>query len=142
MLMTVTELERIEANATGRRNCEGLAPILAPLGGGLLLELFGWQSIFWGLTLFSVLVLLGLAAWLPETLSNDMPRAPLNGALGQYRRLFGDRHFLAYGMTGGFAIAGMFAYIAGSPFVFIGDEPFWGNDRLEQVERWLATGGW
>lgn len=97
----------------------GLAPILAPLGGGLLLELFGWQSIFWGLTLFSALVLLGIAAWLPETLSSVMPRAPLSGALGQYRRLFGDWQFLAYGMTGGFAIAGMFAYIAGSPFVFI-----------------------
>jgi DHA1 family bicyclomycin/chloramphenicol resistance-like MFS transporter len=97
----------------------GLAPILAPLGGGLLLELFGWQSIFWGLTLFSTLVLLGIAAWLPETLSSVMPRAPLSGALGQYRRLFGDWQFLVYGMTGGFAIAGMFAYIAGSPFVFI-----------------------
>ena len=32
--------------------------------------------------------------------------------------------------------------VFGSPFVFIGDEPFWGNDRLEQVERWLQTGGW
>ncbi|BAN50770.1 Bcr/CflA family multidrug efflux MFS transporter [Metapseudomonas resinovorans] len=97
----------------------GLAPILAPLGGGLLLGLFGWQSIFWGLTLFSVLVLLGVAFWLPETLSEVTPRAPLRGALGQYRRLFGDWQFLAYGMTGGLAMAGMFAYIAGSPFVFI-----------------------
>ncbi|WP_044874143.1 Bcr/CflA family multidrug efflux MFS transporter [Pseudomonas sp. LFM046] len=97
----------------------GLAPILAPLGGGVLLELFGWQSIFWGLALFSALVLLGIAAWLPETLSGATPRAPLSGALGQYRRLFGDWQFLAYGMTGGLAIAGMFAYIAGSPFVFI-----------------------
>jgi len=32
--------------------------------------------------------------------------------------------------------------VFGSPFVFVGDEPFWGADRLEQVERWLATGGW
>jgi len=32
--------------------------------------------------------------------------------------------------------------VFGSPFVFIGDEPFWGNDRLEQVELWLQTGGW
>lgn len=30
----------------------------------------------------------------------------------------------------------------GSPFVFVDDEPFWGNDRLDQVDRWLATGGW
>ncbi|MHC5349373.1 multidrug effflux MFS transporter [Metapseudomonas furukawaii] len=97
----------------------GLAPILAPLGGGLLLDLFGWQSIFWVLTLFSALVLVGLGTWLPETLPTVGARPPLRGALGQYRRLFGDGQFLAYGMTGGLAIAGMFAYIAGSPFVFI-----------------------
>ena len=97
----------------------GLAPILAPLGGGLLLALFGWQSIFLCLTLFSALCGLALALWLPETLAKDAPPAPLRGALGEYRRLFGDWPFLGYALTGGFAIAGMFAYIAGSPFVFI-----------------------
>ncbi len=30
----------------------------------------------------------------------------------------------------------------GSPFIMIGDEAFWGADRLDQVERWLASGGW
>lgn len=29
----------------------------------------------------------------------------------------------------------------GSPFVFVDGEPFWGLDRFDQVERWLATGG-
>ncbi|MBT8767971.1 multidrug effflux MFS transporter [Metapseudomonas boanensis] len=97
----------------------GLAPILAPLGGGLLLDLFGWSSIFYGLTLFSALVLLGIAFWLPETLASESPRAPLRGAAGQYLRLLKDGQFIAFGLTGGLAIAGMFAYIAGSPFVFI-----------------------
>jgi len=32
--------------------------------------------------------------------------------------------------------------VFGSPFVFVDGEPFWGNDRLDEVERWLATGGW
>jgi 2-hydroxychromene-2-carboxylate isomerase len=31
--------------------------------------------------------------------------------------------------------------VFGSPFIFVDDEPFWGCDRLDQVERWLATGG-
>jgi 2-hydroxychromene-2-carboxylate isomerase len=30
----------------------------------------------------------------------------------------------------------------GSPYVVIDGEPFWGADRLEQIEKWLATGGW
>lgn len=29
----------------------------------------------------------------------------------------------------------------GSPYIVIDGEPFWGADRLDQIERWLATGG-
>ncbi|MFP5423823.1 MAG: multidrug effflux MFS transporter [Gammaproteobacteria bacterium] len=97
----------------------GLAPILAPLGGGLLLSTLGWPSIFICLTLFSFICLLAVARWLPETLAKDAPPAPLRGALGEYRRLFADLPFMGYALTGGCVIAGMFAYIAGSPFVFI-----------------------
>jgi len=32
--------------------------------------------------------------------------------------------------------------VFGSPFIIVDDEPFWGVDHLEQVDRWLATGGW
>src|SRR3954447_9944834 len=32
--------------------------------------------------------------------------------------------------------------VFGSPFILVDDEPFWGADRLDQVERWLATSGW
>ena len=32
--------------------------------------------------------------------------------------------------------------VFGSPYIVIDGEPFWGSDRLEQVERWLKTGGW
>lgn len=97
----------------------GLAPILAPLAGGLLLSSLGWPSIFICLTLFSFACLLAVAKWLPETLADDAPPAPLRGALGEYKRLFADLPFMGYALTGGFAIAGMFAYIAGSPFIFI-----------------------
>ncbi|MGZ5091536.1 MAG: DsbA family protein [Burkholderiales bacterium] len=32
--------------------------------------------------------------------------------------------------------------VFGSPYIIIDGEPFWGADRLDQVEKWLATGGW
>jgi 2-hydroxychromene-2-carboxylate isomerase len=32
--------------------------------------------------------------------------------------------------------------VFGSPYIVVDGEPFWGVDRLDQVERWLATGGW
>ncbi|QLF92354.1 multidrug effflux MFS transporter [Pseudomonas sp. ABC1] len=97
----------------------GLAPILAPLGGGLLLNLSGWPAIFFVLGLFGAVCLLAVKLWLPETLDTQQPVAPLRGALGEYRRLFRDLPFIGHALTGGLAIAGMFAYIAGSPFVFI-----------------------
>jgi 2-hydroxychromene-2-carboxylate isomerase len=32
--------------------------------------------------------------------------------------------------------------VFGSPYMVVDGEPFWGCDRLDQVDRWLATGGW
>ena len=32
--------------------------------------------------------------------------------------------------------------VFGAPFFFVDGEPFWGHDRLDQIDRWLATGGW
>lgn len=32
--------------------------------------------------------------------------------------------------------------VFGSPFVFVDGEPFWGADRLDQIDRWLKQGGW
>ena len=32
--------------------------------------------------------------------------------------------------------------VFGSPYIVVDGEPFWGSDRLEQVDRWLTSGGW
>ncbi|HXV22650.1 MAG TPA: 2-hydroxychromene-2-carboxylate isomerase [Alphaproteobacteria bacterium] len=32
--------------------------------------------------------------------------------------------------------------VFGSPFFLVDGEPFWGHDRLDQLDRWLATAGW
>ena len=32
--------------------------------------------------------------------------------------------------------------VFGSPFFMVGDEPFWGHDRMDEVDAWLETGGW
>ncbi len=97
----------------------GLAPILAPSAGGLLLVLSGWQAIFVSLGLFAALCLLLVTLILPETRPQHLPPAPLGGALRQYRLLLADRAFIGHVLTGGLAMAAMFAYVAGSPFVFI-----------------------
>ena len=97
----------------------GLAPILAPMLGGLLVNTTGWQSIFLALTGFSALAGLAVALGLPESMPAHLPRQPLSGALHQYGRLLKDPVYLGHALPGGIAIAGMFSYIAGSPFVII-----------------------
>lgn len=97
----------------------GIAPIVAPLAGGYLLQWLGWRSIFWVLAWFGVACLVAVKAGLPETIPRDMPRIPLSRAFSNYGALLADRRFLGYALSGGFGQAGMFAYIAGSPFVFI-----------------------
>jgi len=32
--------------------------------------------------------------------------------------------------------------VFGSPYIVVDGEPFWGSDRLDQVDRWLESGGW
>ena len=98
----------------------GVAPILAPLVGGYLFALAGWQAIFWVLAAIGAAVLVASARQLPES---HRPGAGDTLALGvvlaRYRALLKDRRYLGYALVTGISFAGMFAYIAGSPFVFI-----------------------
>ncbi len=38
--------------------------------------------------------------------------------------------------------AAIAAGVFGSPYIVVDGEPFWGFDRLNQIDRWLKTGGW
>jgi DHA1 family bicyclomycin/chloramphenicol resistance-like MFS transporter len=98
----------------------GVAPLLAPLLGGWLLSLFGWASIFWLLAILGAVACVATFALLPETHQPDPTRRfALGSALRVYVRLLRDRRFVAYALAGGLSMAGMFAYIAGVPFVLI-----------------------
>lgn len=38
--------------------------------------------------------------------------------------------------------AALAAGVFGSPYFVVDGEPFWGHDRLNQLDKWLETGGW
>lgn len=98
----------------------GVAPILAPLMGGQLLDLWGWRAIFWSMTGYGAMCLLLCFKGLPETLPPQRRHAISWGTrLAGFADLLRHRSFISQALTGGFAMAVMFAYIAGSPFVFI-----------------------
>ena len=131
----------------------GLAPITAPLIGGQILSAFGWRAIFVALSGFGLLCLALVLFSLPETLpSGRRAKTGLMAAVRAYGAFFADGRFMGYGLASGLASGAMFAYIAGSPFVFIelnGVAPeryglLFGTNALglisaAQVNRWLVT---
>ena len=97
-----------------------LAPLCAPVIGGYVLQWFGWRTIFWILAGFGSVCLAILLVALPE--SNPSERrstATLWRVFAGYAGVFKDFRVVACLLTGGFAFAGMFAYISGTPFVYI-----------------------
>lgn len=98
----------------------GLAPILAPLIGGQLLLYWGWRTIFLVLSGFGVLCFALVLFALPESLPAERrTRKTVGAVLRGYGGLLGDGRYMGYIVAGGLASAAMFAYISGSPFVFI-----------------------
>lgn len=97
----------------------GLAPILAPTLGASINAAFGWRAIFYALAGANILTILAVALWLPETLVLRGDALPISKVLRNYRTLLSNRDFIGYLIPDAALRAGMFAYIAGSPFVFI-----------------------
>ena len=98
----------------------GLAPILAPLIGGQMLEYLGWRSIFWAYAIYGAFLLVVVSLALEESLPvARRTRQPLRAVLTTYGRLLADWRYLGYVLAGGLIFAGLLAYISGSPFIFI-----------------------
>jgi DHA1 family bicyclomycin/chloramphenicol resistance-like MFS transporter len=98
----------------------GLAPILAPLLGGLCLTLGGWRLNFWVMAAFGAAV--GLAAFLAmqESLSEEArSHARSENALAAYFALLRQRRVVGYLLAGGFNGATLFTYISMAPTLII-----------------------
>lgn len=96
----------------------GVAPIVAPLIGGQILQITDWRGVFILLTVVGTLLTLVVWKWLHETLP---PERRHTGGVGQalrtMRSLLADRVFSGYLIAGGLAFGALFAYISASPFV-------------------------
>jgi DHA1 family bicyclomycin/chloramphenicol resistance-like MFS transporter len=96
----------------------GAAPVLAPVLGGQLMLLTSWRGIFALLAVIGVVLLTTGALRLPETLPAAARRAGgLRHTLGTFGGLLRDRAFVLPLATLVLACAGLFGYLAGSPFL-------------------------
>ena len=96
----------------------GLAPIISPILGSLLLEYISWKGVFVFLALIGVIVLI-FSFRLKESLSVENR---LQGSIFSTFLTFGviikNRLFMSYVGIQSFLLGSMFAYIAASPFIF------------------------
>ncbi|HEX2974095.1 MAG TPA: multidrug effflux MFS transporter, partial [Tepidisphaeraceae bacterium] len=98
----------------------GIAPIIAPPIGSILLAHGTWHTVFWTVSFFGVLCGLAIAYHVPETLP---PARRLRGQVALvfqgYLHVLGHRPFLkqvtAIGLTSGV----LFTYISSAPFIYM-----------------------
>ncbi len=95
-----------------------LAPVLAPLVGGVLQTGFGWRSVFFVLVATGLIGTAIVLPLLPETLAARAaePVSP-SSMLKSYRVLARNPAYLAYLGLASTSFAGLFAWISGSSFV-------------------------
>lgn len=114
----------------------GVGPILAPIIGGILDEVWGWRSIFIGCTLAGIIVLALAARGLPETRPRDKANDKTMGTMASdYRTLLRSPQFLGYTMMFGFGQGIFFAFLPFAPDYF---ENVLGQSTGVFVASWIA----
>ncbi len=100
----------------------GVAPILAPSLGGLVLQFAGWRDIFWIMAGYGALGLVLSYAFLPDTLSPHH-RVALHPAamLRRYASILAEPAFLTHALVLSAVAFALFAYLGGMPTLFIED---------------------
>ncbi len=98
----------------------GIAPIIAPTVGGYVTAYLGWRYVFVVLAVIALLMLVAVVRYLPESKTPDATVSlRIKAICREYLEVMKERSFVWYTIAGGAASAGMFAYISGSPFVYM-----------------------
>lgn len=95
----------------------GVAPVAAPIVGGVLTESIGWQGIFAVLLGLGV-ILLGGCYCFKESLPKEQRLASKwNDTFRSFKVVLQDRQYVFYVLQMAFAQGVLFSYIASSPFI-------------------------
>ncbi|NNH36266.1 multidrug effflux MFS transporter [Acinetobacter sp. NIPH 2377] len=98
----------------------GLAPILAPAFGALLIQYFHWSSIFYLLTAIGVVTLVLVHFYFDETLpQSNLQNISARQISKNYLRLFKDQTFAIPMFAGAMLYGTLYCYISASSNLFI-----------------------
>lgn len=100
-----------------------IAPMIAPLIGSQILVNFSWSMIFYLLAAYALIAVVITQNFqlrsnkiLPESEHKPLH---LGRIIKGYKQIFSNSTTLAYIFAGGFSFAGLFAFVSGSPFVYM-----------------------
>jgi MFS transporter, DHA1 family, multidrug resistance protein len=98
----------------------GISPLLAPTIGSLLLAALGWRWIFAVLAAVASAILAVTFLLLPEGHEPDRSISLRPGPiLRGFWDILKEPQFITYTLAGAFSFAGLFAFVAGSPIIFM-----------------------
>ncbi|PWT93220.1 MAG: Bcr/CflA family drug resistance efflux transporter [Acidobacteria bacterium] len=105
-----------------------VSPIIAPTLGGYVTSILGWRFVFAMLIVVDLIILTGIYFLLPESKEPDpnfslRPRPIMKNFMG----VLTHPQFYTYALTAAISAAGLYAYVGGSPYVFM--ELFKVNER-------------
>ena len=106
---------------------QGLAPVCAPVLGGILLGAMDWKGIFWILLAIGILLIVALSAFKESLEIKKRQKGNVFSTFKYYLPVLRNRQFMRYVLIQAFAMGVMFTYIAASPFIFqnhFGTSPF------------------
>ncbi len=96
----------------------GVAPVIGPVIGGLVVDATGWRGVFWLLVVINLIVAFAVYRFIPETLPVEKRHsggvAPMARAV---RGLLADRAYIGFTLGFIFSFSTMFAYVSASPYI-------------------------
>ena len=96
----------------------GIAPIVGPLLGAVILQLSGWRVSFWTVAALGIAMIVAVLLAVPETLPAEKRHGGgLRVFVTSGRQVLRNRRYVGYVLVSGSSMGAVFAYVATSAFV-------------------------
>lgn len=98
-----------------------IAPLIGPVAGAFMIELWPWRMVFVFIAAVSCVALIGLARHMPETVKPRKEKLPLMQIWHDYRKVFCNRNFLMGALSIPLLAIPLIGWIAMSPLILVAD---------------------
>lgn len=95
----------------------GIAPVTAPVIGGMMTDSMGWRGIFWALMVVGILLVIGAHIMRESLKPENRSEEGIIRTFASFKKIFRNPRFVNIWLQYGFCGGVFFAYISSSPFI-------------------------